>query len=79
MDKGSGKCLEQLTENTVEIQKQPNEITRNFPSSSRAVGVELPGQWSDIHRNSKKPSKSTRTKKKSSSKTNGENVKGDTQ
>ena len=60
----SAECLEQQTEKAVKMQTQINEITSNFPSSSRAAGVELPGQWGDIHSSSKKLSKSTRTKKK---------------
>ena len=63
--KKSAECLEQRTEKAVHIQNQINEITS---SSSRAAGVELPGQWRDIHNTSKKPSESTRTKKKNRSK-----------
>ena len=42
--KESAECLERWTEKAVKMQKQINEITSNFPSSSRAAGVELPGQ-----------------------------------
>ena len=53
--KQSAECLEWQTEKAVKMQKLSNEITSNFPSSSRAAGVELPGQWCDIYSNSKKP------------------------
>ena len=38
------ECLEQQTVKAVKMQKQINEISCNFPSNSRAAGVELPGQ-----------------------------------
>ena len=50
-----------------------------FPSSSRAAGVKLPGQWGDIYSSSEKSSKFTRTKKKRLSKINGESIKGTSQ
>ena len=71
----SAECLEQQTWKAVNMHKQINEITSFFPSNSRAAGVKFPGQWGDIYSSSKKPSKSTRTKNKSRSKINGENIK----
>ena len=71
----SADYLEQQTEKAVKMQKLITEITSSFLSSSRAAEVKLQGQWGGIHSSSQKPSKSTRTKKKSRSKFNGEDVK----
>ena len=43
--KESAECLEQQSEKSVTMQKQINEISCNFSSSSRVAGVELPYQW----------------------------------